>query len=85
LKHYHKGSTSLKSLQMIPPEKKTIDGVVHVCFRDIVHNLLVEQVTGQVVDFKAMEDKIKYKATRPLSPKHRKRIIKQAKRLEGGR
>jgi hypothetical protein len=66
--------------RIIPPEKKTIDGVVHVCFRDVVHNLLVEQITGHV-DYKAFEEKIKSKAAKPLSPKHKKRLLRQAKRI----
>ena len=60
----------------VPLEKRVIDGVTHVCFRDIVHNLLIEQI-----DFRAFNEKIKEKATKPLSPKHRKRLLRQAKRM----
>jgi hypothetical protein len=81
LKHYPKGSNSLKALQLIPPEKKTINGQVHICFRDVVHNLLVNQIQGSVVNFKEINDKVKYKATKVLSPKHRKRVTKQLKKL----
>lgn len=85
MKHYPSGSTSMSAQRMIPPEKKTINGQVHICFRDVVHNILVNSITQQQsgMNFIEFNEKIKHKASKSLSPKHKKRILKQAKKLGG--
>jgi hypothetical protein len=84
MKHYKKGERSLKAMHMIAPERKTINGVVHICFRDIIHNLLVNEINGAPQDFTAMTENIKRKSNTKLSPKHRKRIERQVGKLTGG-
>lgn len=76
-------SKSIDSLQMVPPKTITLsDGRIAISFRDVLYNLLVNQIKG--VDYQRFNEKVKKKATKVLSPKHRKRIERQAKRMMRG-
>lgn len=71
---------------MVPPQRMTLDdGQIAISFRDVLYNILVNQIKG--VDYREMNEKVKEKTLRvstskhPMSHKHRKRLERQMKRL----
>lgn len=83
MKHVPKGQETISSLQRRIPEQMKIGGQVYINFRDVIYNLLLNNI--QQVDFTQVTDKIQsYSANhKVLSARHRKRIEKQLKKVSG--
>lgn len=59
-----------------------IDGTRYVSFKDIFINNIINTINN--VDFQLLNQKAEKIMTRPMSPKHRKRLARQIKRQMGG-
>jgi hypothetical protein len=74
-----------QSLELVRPRTRTINGLVHISFRDVLYNILVNQIRGHTgQDVQNLMKKVSSASTKELSPRHRKRLHKQAKRIMGG-
>jgi hypothetical protein len=81
MKHTKKGSETLDTLQNRLPERKTIDGVVYISFRDVFYNLLVNNLK-KTPDYSTMAKKAQTyihdkEARMSMSAKERKQVAKE--------
>lgn len=83
MKHVPKGQETITSLQRRIPEQMKIGGQVYINFRDVIFNLLLNNI--QQVDFSHVTEKIQnYSAKhKVLSPRHRRRVERQLKKMSG--
>ncbi|HEX5518889.1 MAG TPA: hypothetical protein VFX18_00460 [Candidatus Nitrosocosmicus sp.] len=80
MRHSRIGEETLSSLRPVIPQKTIIDGRPYISFRDVMYNLVLNNIKG--LDYESVDKKVKVATTKPLSPKHRKRIMKQIKKLQ---
>ena len=83
MKHVRAGQETVNTLERRIPEQTRIGGQVYINFRDILFNLVINNL--QHIDANTVSKKIQnYSIQRnTLSPKHRRRIEKQLKRVSG--
>jgi hypothetical protein len=65
------------------PQRITIDGQIHLSFRDLLYNIVLN--TLQNVDYQKLNKKVQDVSTKVLSAKHRRRLERQLKRTTGYR
>ena len=86
--------TSKKQLfKQVSPEQKILGGRLCLSFKDVMRNLIVQEIKGPVNEdqpnnsMQGFVDKVKTsslnssKYNHPMSPKHRLRLSKQSKKL----
>lgn len=78
-----------KMYSMIQPQQRTINGRLCLSFKDVLRNLIVQEIRGST-QFNTQEftEKIKNSSTNaskskhPMSHRHKKRLLRQSKRLQ---
>ena len=95
MKHYPKGEEKLSAIHVVPLTRKTLDGKLCLSFRDLFHNLVVNEIkkddkegssNGGMTSYdfiQKVQETTKHAAEgqHRMSRKHKKRIEKQAKKL----
>lgn len=80
VKHSRIGEETLNSLQLVTPQQYVIDGKPYLSFRDILYNLILNNVKG--MDYDTITKKVDTITKKPMGPAHRKRLAKQLKKLQ---
>ena len=85
MKHVRAGQETVNTLERRIPEQTRIGGQVYINFRDVLYNLILNNL--QQVDFAQVTKKVQNVSVhgKQLSPKHRKRLMKQLKKVSGTR
>lgn len=78
MRHMKPGQETINSLQPVIPQRTMIDGKPFLSFRDILYNLVLNNLKS--LDYDTIDKKVQKATTRVLSPKHRRRILKQMKK-----
>ena len=81
VKHQKIGQETLNSLQLVTPQQYIINGKPYLSFRDILYNLILNNVKG--MDYDTITKKVDTITKKPMGPKHRRRILKQLKKSSG--
>ena len=83
MRHTRAGEESLDTLHNRTPKQTRINGQVYIHFEDVIYNLLLSNLKH--VDFREVSHKTQSYAANyhVMSPRHRKRMEKQLKKVSG--